>query len=143
MILFKQKDKRPVIYLKDGYRFRIEQELIEDNAYIKMDGERRIKGWFLLPSLLLPMAAFGVNTMVTLVTDRHIRGMDLFGCLADEWADNKVWQQVTKIAREQEHKTFQRQGKNLTGKATLLLSVAAGILFLAIVLMGVMKYYGD
>lgn len=141
-IFGEQKEKRPVLHYKDGYHFRLENLTIEDNAYVKSDNERRVKGWFLVPSLLNKMRAFGVDAMVTVVCDRHIRGLDLFRQLDPSWDDDKIWSKVTQIAKEQEHKAWAKPTRNLTAKATMWLSVAACLLFVAIMIIGFMKARG-
>jgi len=140
--LLSGKEIRSALYWREDYKFSRIKLPVEENSLVKDKDKRHYQGWPIIHQLLKPVSGLGIRDMVSHICGRDIK-LDPLGELDDSWKPEKVKSRMVEFAREQEHKTYSKNTGQTMSKATLMLSIAAGILILTICIIGVMKYYGN
>lgn len=147
MGLFNGTPVAKIIDLREDYKAPAKSiavdEMASDVISTYKQGKRHLS-WFYIHQLLKPVYGFpGIKdgTKCLLICSRDVR-LDLLQELDKSWSDDKIRTNMSEIAKEQQHKAEKSTEQSLLQKSQLLISVSVGILVLAIVIIGVLKYYG-
>lgn len=146
MGLFDNKEFVKVIKLNEDYTARaidVGVDRASSEIITQKKNGKRYMSHLLIHQLMKPIYGYpGVadGTKVLLITSRDVR-FDPLGQLDESWNDENIRSKMTEIAKEQQYKV-EKSNSGSMGTATILLAVSALILFVALAIIGLIKYRG-
>ncbi len=148
MSLFGQAEKVKVLKLREDYNISVASLPVEKKAsdvFTKKENNISTNSWLLAHELMKPcfnVPGIKEGTKVMMVCNRDVR-FDPLTQLDGSWSDENIRKRMGQTAKEQAHKVGGKKTSSVTNVTMILLSSAALILIVAIVLIAGMRMYGN